>query len=681
MKYGNRTKGQLITELTELRQRVSDLEAAEEERQRTEAALLCCDSILETVRFAAERFLMETDWEQSVQEVLARLGRATGSSRVYIFENHADQEGALLTSQRYEWAAPGFTPQIDNPQLQNFPWLAGGFARWVETMSRNEPIHGHIREFPESEREVLAAQGIKSIAVVPIFVGREWWGFIGFDECLAERVWSVAEMDALKAAATTQSAAVERERAEEALRRSLAELQGLQRIAQAVLEMRETSRLTQIAAEVIVTDLDYDVAFVFQYAEEESQFKGLALYPVTGHLGQALLALSESPAPKERQRKHLFSYHPGTNPVLDRVMDGEAVIGDSLADFVHPWVPRDVAGAIQELSGMQSYIGLPMRLGPLTSPLPGGERDREALTSPLPGGERDREALTSPLPCGERDRVRGVEGHTVGTVLAGVRKGPIAADRQQALARVASQTAIAMHNAWLFEQLRVGRKRLQALSRRLVEVQEAERRYIARELHDEVGQTLTGIKLILEMAARSPAEKVGASLGEAQALVDALMVRVRELSLDLRPAMLDDLGLLPSLLWHFGRYTAQTNVQVTFKHTGMEGRRFAPEIETAVYRIAQEGLTNVARHAGVSEATVRLWADRDRLGVQIEDRGAGFDPEAALAAGSTSGLAGMRERVTLLGGQLTVESAPGTGTRLTAEVPLSGQIERREKGR
>jgi signal transduction histidine kinase len=652
--------------LTELRQRVSDLEAAEEERQRTEAALLCCDSILETVRFAAERFLMEANWEQSVQEVLARLGRATGSSRVYIFENHTGTDGTLLTSQRYEWAAPGITPQIDNPQLQNFPWLAGGFARWVETMSRNEPIHGHIREFPESEREVLAAQGIKSIAVVPVFVGREWWGFIGFDECPVERVWSVAEMDALKAAATTLGAAVERERAEEALRRSLAELQGLQRIAQAVLEMRETPRLTQIAAEVIVTDLDYDVAFVFQYAEEESQFKGLALYPVTGHLGQALLALSERPAPKEKQREHLFSYHPGTNPILDRVMDGEAVISDSLADFVHPWVPRDVAGAIQELSGMQSYIGLPMRLGPLTSPLPTGERDRD---------------LTSPLPCGERDRVRGVEGHTIGTVLAGVRRGPIAADRQQALARVASQPAIAMHHAWLFEQLRAGRKRLQALSRRLVEAQEAERRYIARELHDEVGQTLTGIKLILEMAARSPAEKVGASLGEAQALVDALMIRVRELSLDLRPAMLDDLGLLPSLLWHFGRYTAQTNVQVTFKHTGLEGRRFAPEIETAVYRIAQEGLTNVARHAGVSEATVRLWADRDRLGVQIEDRGAGFDPEAALAAGSTSGLAGMRERATLLGGQLTVESAPGTGTRLTAEVPLSGQIERREKGR
>lgn len=216
-------------------------------------------------------------------------------------------------------------------------------------------------------------------------------------------------------------------------------------------------------------------------------------------------------------------------------------------------------------------------------------------------------------------------------------------------------------------------ERLQVLSRRLMQVQETERRYIARELHDEIGQALTGLKLTLEMTLRLPPEQVKASLVEALALVNELVARARNLSLDLRPAMLDDLGLLPALLWHIGHYMKQTHVHVTFKHTGLEGRRFTPEVETAAYRIAQEALTNIARHARVDEATVRVWADHNTLGLQIEDLGAGFEPETALAEGNTSGLAGMRERAILSGGQFTVESHFGIGSRLMAEWHLADE--------
>jgi signal transduction histidine kinase len=245
----------------------------------------------------------------------------------------------------------------------------------------------------------------------------------------------------------------------------------------------------------------------------------------------------------------------------------------------------------------------------------------------------------------------------------------------------ANQAAVAIQNARLFEQVRAAGERLQTLSRQLLEVQEAERRHIARELHDEIGQALTALKLLLDMSTRLPADEVTASLDEAQALINGLVALVRDLSLDLRPAMLDDLGLLPALLWHFDRYTAQTSVCVTFKHTGLEGRRFAPEIETAAYRIVQEALTNVARHAGVSEVAVRLWTDQDALSVQIKDLGTGFDPEAALASGTTTGLAGMRERAVLLGGQLTVESVPAAGTCVMAELPLGDLVEEGEEGR
>jgi len=186
-------------------------------RKRAEEALHRRDAVLEAVGFAAQQFLQATTWEQSIQAVLERLGQATAVSRVYIFENHPGQDGALLTSQRYEWAAPGITPQIDNPDLQDFPLRAGGFARWEEMLGRGQLIHGHVREFPESEREVLAAQDILSIMIIPILVGAKWWGFIGFDECRTEREWSATEIDALKAAAGTLGAAIQRKRVEEEL--------------------------------------------------------------------------------------------------------------------------------------------------------------------------------------------------------------------------------------------------------------------------------------------------------------------------------------------------------------------------------------------------------------------------------------------------------------------------------
>jgi PAS domain S-box-containing protein len=201
---------------------------------------------------------------------------------------------------------------------------------------------------------------------------------------------------------------------------------------------------------------------------------------------------------------------------------------------------------------------------------------------------------------------------------------------------------------------------LRAYARRRLEVQEQERRHLARELHDEVGQALTGLKLSLERAGGQPG---------AEAVVKDLMARVRDLSLRLRPTMLDDLGLVPALLWLFERYSAQTGVRVALEHALPLGR-FRPEVETAAFRIVQEALTNVARHARVQEVVVRLWADADLLGVQVEDCGRGFAAGAAQAQGPTGGLSGMRERAALLGGRLDVESAPGSGTRVIAELPL-----------
>ncbi len=196
-------------------------------RKKVELALRRREAILEAVSFAAEKFLQTESWEKDIQNILGRLGQSADASRVYIFENHLSDGGELLTSQRYEWAAPGIEPQIDNLEMQNISWREAGFDGWKEHLSQGQIIAGHAREFPPSEQELLASQDIKSIVIVPIFVGPQWWGMIGLDECLNEREWSLVELEALKTAAGTLGAAILHERAEQALRKSEQKLRSL----------------------------------------------------------------------------------------------------------------------------------------------------------------------------------------------------------------------------------------------------------------------------------------------------------------------------------------------------------------------------------------------------------------------------------------------------------------------
>jgi signal transduction histidine kinase len=219
------------------------------------------------------------------------------------------------------------------------------------------------------------------------------------------------------------------------------------------------------------------------------------------------------------------------------------------------------------------------------------------------------------------------------------------------------------------EELRKSREQLRALAAYLESVREEERGRIARELHDEIGQALTAIKLALERATSGQSATAAVNLAPALALANELIGRVRDLSLELRPAMLDDLGLRAALRWHFEHYTSRFKIDVSFKDSGLDGRRFAPEIETAAYRIVQEALTNIARHAGTDKAEVNVHADEKILRITVKDGGKGFDSESA-SAYFTAGLYGMRERAMSLGGRLTLDSSPGSGTLLTAELPL-----------
>jgi PAS domain S-box-containing protein len=203
----------------------------------------------------------------------------------------------------------------------------------------------------------------------------------------------------------------------------------------------------------------------------------------------------------------------------------------------------------------------------------------------------------------------------------------------------------------------------EVLLRRLVEFQEVERRDLARELHDEMGQMLTALRLMLETSALGGVE-------DKQVLVRQLQECVRRIATNLHPPMLETQGLLPTLAWYIARYTAQTGVRVEFAHAGL-GRRFGSRLEIAAFRTVQEALTNVARHAGVAAVRVEVRADADRLTIRVEDAGPGFDAATAPQAGGGLGLLGMSERARALSGRLTVTSLPGAGTQITADLPLA----------
>jgi two-component system sensor histidine kinase UhpB len=221
----------------------------------------------------------------------------------------------------------------------------------------------------------------------------------------------------------------------------------------------------------------------------------------------------------------------------------------------------------------------------------------------------------------------------------------------------------------LFEQVSAGRQHMRALSEALIEIQETERRNLALELHDELGQVLSAIKMSLDIIPNLPQKAANERIRRLQMMLGDLIGSVRRMALNLRPSMLDDKGLLPALLWLFKDYQSQCGEAVSFEQTGLGGR-FPPQVENTAYRIVQEALTNVIRHAGNKQVYVNIGTDEQCMTLHIKDFGVGFNPEQALSKGVSSGISGMRERARLLDGEMIIHSAPGEGTSVTARLPL-----------
>lgn len=230
--------------------------------------------------------------------------------------------------------------------------------------------------------------------------------------------------------------------------------------------------------------------------------------------------------------------------------------------------------------------------------------------------------------------------------------------------------------AQLSEELRQKEQIRAQLLEKVISAQEEERKRIARELHDETSQALTSLVVGLKVleGLHDPAQ-IKAQVAELRELATATLESVHGLALELRPSVLDDLGLVAAVQRHVAAQAKKYNLDVDFHTAGLDGMRLPPETETAVYRIVQEALANVARHSRAASASVVLERRNDTLVAIVEDDGQGFDVDALLAREQSLGLHGMRERAFLVGGKLTIESSPGAGTTVFVQVPLvSGRV-------
>jgi len=236
----------------------------------------------------------------------------------------------------------------------------------------------------------------------------------------------------------------------------------------------------------------------------------------------------------------------------------------------------------------------------------------------------------------------------------------------------AHQAAVAFQNARFFEEAQANTKRLQSLSHQLINIQETERRYLARELHDEIGQALTAISLILKAVQNlTDPSLIQTRIGEGLAILNLALQQVRKISLDLHPSLLDDLGLVPALRWYADREAKWGNFKVLVQ--AKEIKNLPEELKLVCFRVTQEALTNISRHAKADNVTIQVRKQSGILHLFIHDDGQGFNVQEMLNSaiqGQSLGLLGMKERVILIGGEIEIHSTPNAGTKIHVQFPL-----------
>jgi signal transduction histidine kinase len=589
-------------------------------RTEARAELARRDAILDAVRFGAQRFLEPHtgSWRSDIDEVMARLGGAAAVSRVYIFENFVDAGGDRRCSQTHEWVADGVSAQIDNQELQSFTFAEIGFEAQAEEMAAGRVVASRVADMGPA-RAVLEAQGILSIVLVPIFVHDDWWGFIGFDECVHERNWSTVEIDALRAAASTMSAAVHRQADSDRLREQqdllTKRIDALAIIAASLRVNQTLADTLDVVADSVVAASPAVAAMVFVRQPDSQEMQVLGTHGLPEGYGEAL----------ERCWRE--------DPTLT---DNEAFLGHQT------FVVHDIVNQALAVPGMAPLY----------------EHLRQA---------RWETVVIVPL---------GSEGRRHGTLNAYYPAGDDPTPDDLAFLRaVADQAAVAVENARLLAeaQSRAGLVERQRLARDLhdsvsqalygIALGARTARSLAEHSPEKLAEPLDYVLSLADAGMTEMRSLIFALRPESLAtegLVVALEKQVAVLRARHRLVVHAELGSEPA---------APLAVKEALYRIGQEAlHNTVKHAQAGEVRVRLAVLDN---RAGLDDGAGPDDGAGGEVLLEVADDGIGFDPGGRPLPGHL-GLQSMRERAIAHRGRVHVCSAPEAGTTVRASFPLDG---------
>ncbi len=262
------------------------------QRKQAELDLRRREAIMEALTQASQQFLRATAWETNIPAFLERIGQAAEVGRAFVFQNYEGQDGQVFTSQCYEWTASGIEPQINNPAFRNISVRDISPASWYTELSQERLVAARVRELPEAEQASFIEKGVRSTVIVPIFVERRWWGFLGLEDYANERIWSKAELDTLQTAAQIFSASEIRARNENTLRRRQRTLNLLHEIVASALKTTDRRSMAQTIVNNLGGVINSDGCFLSLWDEVSEEFTPFAAY---GLYSEAYLSLNAEP--------------------------------------------------------------------------------------------------------------------------------------------------------------------------------------------------------------------------------------------------------------------------------------------------------------------------------------------------------------------------------------------------
>ncbi|GEM_PF-1036309 len=661
---------------------------------KSEEKLRQKDALLSAMADATYTLLVEVDHKRAINKVLSILGNAVNADRVYIFENHTDLfTGELLMSQRFEWCKKGIEPQIDNPILQNLPYNHTFTKPLYEKLKKGEIFSGITRLLSGPEKEILELQNIKSILIIPIYIGKRFWGFIGFDDCTNERLWNEVEISILKATAG-----------------SVGGLVGLMELENQLTETNIFLRAileSSVTIAIITLDLDGKITYWNKGAEKVFGYKANEIYDqtITGSI-----ISTDNFANREKFQE-----------IIAIVLNNRDIYTAELLcynkDKNQIWVNFTVSPLINEKDEVVGFsaIGEDITQRKITelALIQNEEMFRNVWENSADGmrlvDEDGKVKLVNRAYC-ELVKVpyEKLIGQPFNIAYYNLSKNDVKKfvenlnnrkfptresttltlwDGSQVAVEISNSIIELQNNKKLLlsifhdisEQKEYERKIKQSeenyrrLAIHLQTIREEERTKISREIHDQLGQLLTALNLdFLYIKSLSPSRKkeFEERIDAISNLIDELVVTVQRISSELRPSILDDLGLIPAIEWELSQFQKRSEIK-THLTINLPDKKYDRNISTVVFRILQETLTNVLRHSLARTVTVKIENVNNQIVLTIIDDGIGI-PKEKLRDPKSLGLIGMKERAYAVGGELLIDSIVGKGTTITLKVPLNG---------